>query len=333
MDDLLKRLRNASPPARGLPGSAETLLRDLTSGRRVPRGGNDLSRTRTPALVPLMSIAGAMVVALLVVLFVAIDRPAAVATTPDPLTLKSTDWTLSSLRRDVAMDEQSKPSPSSRLGATYEGWYLQMEEESSSSLIQPQRIISKPGADGTGTTVVLAGNPIDSHGQIIDPAPAEAVPPGTLLSEMPWTSDEYAVAFPAVPPATGEAMRRYLIDHLRLQGAEIQDPVAGGDYFVAAVSLMQTWTLDGQTQRALIEVLLDAPGLSVAGSTTDRGGREGVVLDVATGTLGNPDFREQIIIDPVEWRVLAVESAVVDGIPEYNVPAGAVTSYTLWREQ
>ena len=220
-----------------------------------------------------------------------------------------------------------------RLGASYEGWYLQADEGAERGLIQPQLVVSELDADGseTGTTRVVAGDPVAPDGQLILPVPSGASPSGTVLSETAWTAAEYATAFPTPPPDTADAMRAYLLDHLRWQGAEPTEPVAAGDYLVAAVTLLQTWTLGERAQRALLEVLLYAPGLRVAGGTTDRAGRPGVVLDVAPGTLGNPGFRERLVIDPSRWQVLAVESAVVDGIPEHQVPAGAVTSYTLWR--
>jgi len=272
-------------------------------------------------------------VALLVVLVVVIDRPAAVAATPDPLIVEDTGWTLSSLQKEVMMTDSAAPSPTSKLGVSYEGWYLQMDEWAAQNLIQPQRIASEPGPDGSGMTVVRAGAPVSSDGNMISPLPKDAVAPGTVLSETSWKVDEYSAAFPMSPPDNAEAMQEYLEDYLRRQGAEVHDPVAAGDCLVAAVTLLQTWTLDAAAQRALIDVLLNAPGVGVIGGATDRAGRAGVILDVAPGVLGNPAFREHLIIDPTAWHVLAVESIAVDSIPEYNVPAGAVTSYTIWSWQ
>lgn len=339
MDDLSKRLRNASPYARrGLPDSAEKLLREIVEGRRIPRedlatAEGTASSSRPRFSVPLLSAAGAMVVVLLVVLIVAIDRPAAVAATPDPLAVHATSWTLPALRKEVGMAETDGAPGTTRLGASYEGWYFQADEGAERGLIQPQVVVSKLDEDGsgTGTTRVTAGEPVAPDGRAIVPVPAGASSPTTVLSEMTWNAVDYAAAFPTPPPGTADAMRVYLLDHLRRQGAELPELVAAGDYLVAAVTLLQTWTLDAQAQRALVEVLLDAPGLRVAGGATDRAGRQGVVLDVTPGALGNPGFRERLVIDPSRWRVLAVESAVVDGIPEHRVPPGAVTSYTFWR--
>lgn len=340
MDDLSKRLRNASPHRRGgsLPPSAETLLRDITSGGRTPRstvpaGGSTGSSSRARTWTPILSAAGALMVAFLVVIVVIVDRPAAVAATPHPLAVEHTVWTLSSLRKEVAMTDSEAPSPTSKLGTSYQGWYLQMDEESERSLIQPQRVVSEPGPDGSGVTVVLAGEPVSRDGKLISPLPKDAVSPGTLQSETSWTVEEYSATFPTSPPGTAEEMRTYLEDYLRRQGAEVQSPVAAGDYLLAAVTLLQTWTLDTAAQRALVDVLLNAPGIGVLGGTTDRVGRAGVVLDIEPGTLGNPAFREHLVIDPTTWHVLAAESITVDPIPEYNVPAGAVTSYTLWNER
>lgn len=335
MDDLSKRIRDASPYAnKSLPDSAEMLLRELVEGRRVPREDPGIAASsRRRVTVPLLSVAGAMLIVLLVVLVVAIDRPVAVAATPDPLAVHGTSWTLPALQKEVGMAGTDGTPGTTKLGARYEGWYLQVDEGAEHGLIQPQRVVSEVDADGSGsgTTRVVASDPVAPDGRVIVPVPPGGSPSGTVLSETVWTADEYAVAFPTLPPDTADAMREYLLDHLRRQGAELPEPVAGGDYLVAAVTLLQTWTLDEKAQRALLEVLLDAPGLRVAGGATDRAGRPGVVLDVAPGALGNPAFRQRLVIDPTHWRVLAVESAVVDGIPEHQVPAGAVTSYTLWR--
>ena len=333
MDDLSRRLRKANPHAgQPLPEHAVKTLDDILTGRRRPRWDWSASPRRSwrPLVLAGSGFAAAATVLALVALVVLRPVPA-VAVTPDRLPLEPTSWTLETLSEELMTVTPSPPTTQSHHGAEWEGWFVQLDlDNPTAAFIQPQRTQIEWNDDLSGTSRVIAGVPISADGTPIEPAPASADATGTVLYEDSWEPGELITPFPTAPPDDVDEMRAYLQAFLAEQGGTDVATASAGEYLLAVSSLMQVWTLSDAAQRAAIVVILDAGDLTIAGETTDRAGRPGVVLNTEPTEL-QPGYRTRLIIDPASWRVLATETNTIDGLPDFGIAAGAVTDYTIWR--
>ncbi len=332
LDEMTRRLRNANPFTRTeLPEAALTTLDDIMAGRRRPSDGRNLAPARRRRWVPPVIVSSSLVLVAVLVAVIALVvlRPqAALAATPVPLPLAPTTATVDSLREDLVDSAPTAPTGSTR-GAEWDGWYLQLDADNpEAAFIQPQHNTISWAPDMSGSSTVIAGAPMQPDGQTIEPLPSGATEPGTGLSQETWAPGELTVPFVATPPDDVAAMRTYLETYLDTGGTP-STVWTDGDYLQALAMLAQTWTLSGGATQAAIGVILSAPGVNVAGTTTDRSGRIGLVLNIDP-TAMDPTHRAQLVIDPSTWRLLALEHISVDGIPEFRIPAGAVTDYTLW---
>ncbi len=335
MDDVTRRLRDANPYAQaGLSPRALQVLDDITAGRRQP---SEPQTSRTPVrrmgrLSGAVAASAFTLVAIVIAVVsgVLIAPHPAVAVTPVPLTLRATEWTVDALRDALETTEPAVGQPSER-GAAWEGWYLQLDTEHAEwTFIQPQRVRIDWRDDLSGSTRIVAGAPVDRHGEALTALPDEVTRPGSVISEMAYGAAEFVSPFPDVPPESADAMRSYLDVYLDTDVSSSKEHTSA-DYAFAVLTLAQFWTLSDAAQRAAIEVILSASGAQVEGTTTDRAGREGVVLDV--GSLESAPFRrDQLVIDPAAWRILAHEQIYLGGLADPMLPpAGSVTQYTLWR--
>ncbi len=334
MDDLTRLLRENNPfKDAPLPDRAVRGLDDIISGRGSARRDIVLpplrSRSR-PVLLTSAAFALAFVV-VAVVLLSALRPQAAMAVTPNLLELRPTVITIDTLREDLVKPSVNpRPTVTSR-GAQWEGWFIQLDaDRPTSAFIQPQRVQVAWDEDFSGTSRIIAGQPMAADGSVLEPAPAGAEEPGATLYEETWGPGEYPVPFPDVPLEHVSGLRSYLDAFLDSVGVSGTRPRSAGEYLYALSSLMQFWTLGDAAQRAAIEVIVSAPGVQVAGETTDRAGRTGIVLNIEPTEL-EPGYREQLVIDIESWRLLAVERISIDGNPDFHVAPDSVTDYTLWR--
>lgn len=336
MDELGKRIQEASPyAARTLPPSGEALLTALRSRRtdvrsEAARGSARKSWRRRPLLLSASAAMGFALV-LTFVLVSILGRPQAViAATPEPLMVQSSETTVGALREDLNMSENASAS-ASHLGAEYDGWYLQLDENHTHDFVQPQVVHSILQADGSVVTQIRSGDAFTADGKIITDVPVAAEARGALLSEVRWEHREFVGAFTQTPPNDTAGMRAYLEADLRQRSAGSAPELLAADYADAATSLLETWTLSPQAQRALVQVILNAPGVTALGTTIDRAGRPGTVLAFDPGALAASDSALRLVIDTSQWRIIGAETITTVDIPEHSIPAHAVTSYTIWR--
>lgn len=340
MDDLGRRLREANPHAQHpLPDRARQTLDDLLSGRRRAdwARGDVTAPTPGPARRGWRTVTvaggGVAVIATLVLLaFVFAPTPAAVAVTPDPLTLHPTSWTIDSLREAVTtMKTTPDRAATSTLGAEWTGWYLQLDaDDARNTFIQPQRTRVQWNPDLSGSSRTVAEAPLKADGSTLDSLPRRAARAGETVAEDHWGPGEMTPPFTAPPPEDTDAMRVYLDTYLSEQGVDVSGSAPAGEYVFALTTLMQIWTLDAAAQRSAISVILDSPGVTVIGDTRDRAGRTGAALEI-TPIMRTPDFRSQLVIDASRMTVLSLEVITISGLPQFNVPPGSTTEYTLWR--
>ena len=332
MDDLAKRLRAANPFAKTpLSPEAQQTLDDIMAGRRIPRSTEDAASARPRRTVlPLIAMSSFALVTLVVAAVVVLRPQAAFAATPYPLPLNATSATVQSLYDDLKKEVPMTSGSTSRRGATWDGWYVQLDaDRPAATFIQPQTTTIAWQPDLSATSTITAGAPLRPDGAAIEPLPADAPVPGSAIAKLTFAPGEFITPFLDAPPGNEAGMRAYLDTYLA-EGWPTDTTPTAGDYLDAVSYLMQFWTLDADAQRAALAVILSAPGVNVAGATTDRDGRSGLVLQFEP-TEADPSHTAQLVIDTDSWRLLALEHLSVDGIPEFKIPAGSVTDYTLWR--
>ncbi|KEP73849.1 hypothetical protein HR12_35265, partial [Microbacterium sp. SUBG005] len=89
--------------------------------------------------------------------------------------------------------------------------------------------------------------------------------------------------------------------------------------------LQGEWTLDDAQQSALLDVVADAPGLRVLGTTEDRVGREVVGLAGIPSASENTDVT--LLLSTATGRIVGFESALIAANTELDLPAGSLTEY------
>lgn len=333
MDDITRRFRDANPYRDGrLPSSAEPTLAKILEYER-PTTDVQASSTRTRRKLPVLLSGAAVLAVLLITSMVAVFQPAhkALAVAPNPLPTRPATQTIDDLRAEVSMSD-TPTEGSSKLGSSLEGWYFIFDVDSpASTFIQPQKreVIANP--DGSGVSRLFAGTPVDANGIVITPVPSGASEPGSLIEELKWGAGELYGGFTETPPETTEAMKGYLNRYLHLNGFPTDTTYGAADYAQAAVSLLQTWTLSPAAEKALIAVVLSGDGVGVRGSTVDRAGRAGLLIELGRGTHQAEGVSEQLVIDTKSWKILAAETISTDGNPEMQLSPGSVISYTIWR--
>ena len=106
-------------------------------------------------------------------------------------------------------------------------------------------------------------------------------------------------------------------------------PPAGataGEIVTATESVFGLWTLTDEQHAKIISLLLNSPGSVALGESTDRGGRP--VFGVGTD-FAQSEIRYTVLISAETGRIVGLEaSPLADIVPD--IPAGSVTSYTLW---
>jgi len=343
MDELSRRLRASGPNGHApLPDRAQATLENILVGDGAPSVRTPVPSRRGTKRGPVLIFGAGLAVTATVLALVLVSflRPAtALAVTPNALTLHSTSWTIESLRKQLEADSagsmdsgnpEIRANESSR-GATGDGWYIQLDpDQPLSTYIQPQHIQLKWNPDFSGSSQITAGAPQSAHGKPLDSIPEGAAQPGTILSSDSWSAGEFDPQFKNEPPLSVDAMRSYLAEYLGGPSSDGGVAWSAGAYTYAVESLMQVWTLCVDAERAAIQVILSAPDVEVEGKTTDRFGREGVALAMQDSNFF-PERRVQLIVDPANWKILAIEYSTSAGLPEFNIPAGAVIEYSIWR--
>lgn len=88
---------------------------------------------------------------------------------------------------------------------------------------------------------------------------------------------------------------------------------------------MSQWTLTDEQHATLLDMLVDAGGVTVLGRTTDRLGRDAVGLEVAEPS--NSLYRLTVLVSRETGRIVGTEDELTE--PLDFIPAG-VTGCTLW---
>lgn len=331
MNDLKHLMRDHNPfAASTLSDRAKADEREIVSGRRVPRAqASSMRRKNLVGFRPIAIAAFAVIGVLALGISVSTLRsqPAA-AVTPDPLELRPTSSTVESLREELTKFTPVPQASLMRLGAEWEEWsLLNAGPETDRAYIQPQRVSVVWHEGGSGTTTARAGEPMSSSGDPLGQSPPGAAAPGAVLERVGVEIDRPLAV--QTPPIKSADMRSYLGELLVAEGIPVVSELSAAKYLNALASLLQTWTLSQGAQAAAVDVILSAPGVDVAGATTDRAGRDGIALLISEDAEAPGEF-SYLVIDPQTWRVLAIEKTTTVSMPQFHVSAGSVTAYTLW---
>ena len=293
-------------------------------------------RASSPASVPparrnfplVLSMAVTAVVAMIAIVLVwPPAAPRAVALTPPPLQLSSSSQPIGevvSVAHRLLTRSPREPHAERKVSSV--GWYLQMDHLTTGdtrSVIAPQVIHLTWEADGSGREVITAGVPYLADGSP-PPDPDSAPAEGSQLSETTYPAGGFGSPIDHIPGNTEADVRELLSAYWSPVAA---DPSAS-DIITAVSNAFGSWTLTDEQHAHILTMLSTAPGATVAGTAVDRAGRDATVI--APDSTTNPDFRQFLLISNETGRIVGTENVRLTPLGDL-LPAGAVTSYTLWE--
>lgn len=322
-DDQLDRLliaANPAPPHEFTAPSAQ----DIALRERIIRG--DLASRREPrrrgiwAAGLTTAVACGAIVALIAVNVLAPDQRA-VALTPPPLSYTNPE-SLPTVIRDAhaALADADGPAQANHVEYVTWGWSIDMSEEHIEVI--PQEITSDWTLEGGSVTTIVAGQSFwtdDERPAGLGESPYE---PGDLIDRVVMTPEQFNIP-PATAALTGSS-REDLAAALAPYVEDDPNPTSG-ELATAIGSLLSLWTLTDEQHATLLDMLVDAGGVTVLGQTTDRLGRDVVGLRVSEPF--NPRYRITVLVSRDTGRIVGMEDELME--PLDFIPAG-VTGYTLW---
>ncbi|GAB2456352.1 hypothetical protein GCM10027029_17600 [Conyzicola lurida] len=284
------------------------------------------SRRRADARAWITAIVAVLVLASVFFAGNVLTRPVASAATPPLLTGSPVDGTLEDVleRLSVAAQNNQNETPSRQRSIVYETWSANItvgEDKTVDVFVQPQEIERTWSDDLSGRIVTRAG--AVKWGEQTESAPAAE--PGAVLDDGTFGPGEYPALFPETPPASADEMRAYLSSVLGLSSVS-----TAGEWFKAIQDLRVDWPLTGGQTSALIQIIKTLPDVVLAGTVTDRLGREGIALETETRADGN--FKDILVFDLATGLLLSAEDVYLGGLEDTNLPAMTVLSYTAWKE-
>lgn len=327
MDDLERRIRAARP----VSGH-----RDLPLTDRAKRELADLVladvETSPPARYPRPRAvwhwalgAAVVVVALAVSLPLSTTTPVrAHAATPPLLTVTPLPGTAQERLHALGTLAAAQPVSSDARKAiqiSVEAWTLSTDDDgvSRSSAVVPEHYERTRLPDGTLTQVVTAGIPIG-------PAPSVGPTPGTVLQRETWPRGQDAYLFTTSAPVDPKRVAAFLA-----RPDEAALPLSASDAIEKIGSLLLEQSLNPAQNAAILAALADLPDLSLAGTTTDRLGRAGIMFSGSPSVRpGYSGYVEHIVIDPNTGRILSVE-CTYNGTDRTDIPSPSVVDYFAWH--
>lgn len=177
-------------------------------------------------------------------------------------------------------------------------------------------------ADGTGHLESHAGAPysVTKDGAIVPPA-GEAPKEGTVL---PGTGHHSSNLFFTEPPSDAEGLRAYIADRVGLGSGADALAIWG-----VVSSIRDSWVLSPTQQAAALQLLRDAGGVTVLGTVTDRLGRSGIALKIAS--MKRPQFTATVVLDAGTREIIAADTIYQGGSKlKLDVAPGSVIDYKAW---
>jgi len=325
MADLDDELRSANPLTirRSSPLSprAERELAELLAAPVEPAVA---SRRWTFPAIGFAAAASIAVIAAVVFAVTNIGQPGPASAAAPPI-LETTPLgdDLDDVLAQLADRARAQPIPStSTQTIRMEAWSAQIEADAptSSYYVQPEEIEKSWAPDRSGSWKSWAGE--IRYGQ---PAPGEQpLEPGTILRDDHYEPGQFTLFYRDAPPDDAVELEAYL----RTAGGLGNEPEAA-DFFAAIEGMRYERTLTGPQTAAALDLLAGLPDVTLAGTVTDRLGREGIVIQTerASGT-----HRILLIFSPETGLLLSCESIYLGGIPDFALEFPTVINYYAWKD-
>ncbi|WP_417561904.1 hypothetical protein [Microbacterium sp.] len=266
-------------------------------------------------------MAGVAAVVAVAVVAGTVGSAPAMAETPPPMQPTSVAVTLPTLIGESVRTLEAEPEGRPARDAQTVQWQVP-ESQERDPVIVPKRYQWVWNGDGTGHLVATttAAYSVES-GKIV--APAGAAPaPGTAVPDPRWANG--GGTFTQAPPRSGaEALAAYLRAHVPLPTSP--DALA---YWGALRMLMTEWTLTPQQNAAALQLLEKTGDLSVLGTVTDRMGRAGIAVSIASTV--RPQFTVTLVLDATTRRIIAADTVYVGGVNGIDLAPGSVVEYAAW---
>lgn len=290
----------------------ESIIRGTHARARRPRRGR-------LAWAGLPIAAAAVAVTAIVVVNVLSPSMQATAMAPPPL-----HYTEAGSLDEVVEDAQdallAPPDVAQASHVSWVSWGWSVDMSNATVEIVPQDVTVDWAPGETATTIILAGDSFwtkDERPEGIDPSPYS---PGEVIDRLEAPADD--LWMPADAAALSGSSPAELDTALAPFGAT--DASSSGELLSAITSLQQFWTLSDPQQATLLQMLVDAGGLSVRGETTDRLGRDVIGVTVASVI---PERVDTFFLSTENGRIVGVESELIEPID--GLPRGVI-SYTMW---
>jgi len=284
-------------------------------------------RARSWGWSPRFTLATAVmtVVALVAIVMIpSLLRPQpAQAVTPQPLQFSETSMESHEMMTHLRGKLDASGSSEPVRGADYVGWFTDIRPDDSVpsfTYIAPQRVSLTWEADLSGRQVTEAAEAYWADPNETTDLP-DVPPAGTILDEMDFAPGEFQVPF-SEPFGDSDA------DVLEaLQALGMPEDYDAADLIDYTDNLMSLWTLTPAQHSTLLSLLERVGDIRLLGSATDRLGR--AVIGYATESSRYPGTTRVLLIEESSGLIVGVENTNVAAQPP--LPAGAVTSYTLWK--
>ncbi|RLP79346.1 hypothetical protein D9V34_16275 [Mycetocola lacteus] len=290
---------SAEAPRRGAP-------RHPDSGRRRPRRRLSLA-------------AGAVATFAAVAVFViALINPGpAMATTPPLLELTPVSTSAPTLLTEMAQMQRTQPAAGSTIRAQMWALNTSIAEDGSieSSVTEPQQSETVFAADGSVRLRLTAASPFPGQ-------EAAGLPrPGTVLADENFPSGQWEFPAESGPPASIGEVGAYL-------ATLTEDPnLSAGQTLREIAGILSNYPLTRNQEAALLGYLATLDNIAVAGATTDRLGRSGIVFQARDRS---PEFEDRLIVSPKSGQILAAETLYV-GSSRTDIASPSVVDYVAWE--
>lgn len=325
MSDILSRLLRAADPGTVHRGDAlsERGLRELAHYEAAEAELEHARepRTRVWAWRPLQLVTGSASLAMfaIAVIVLAIVHPSpATALTPRLLELTPVTATAEELLREMEAMRRSAGAASNVIRAQTWALSTAIAEDGTieSSTVEPHWSETTFDVDGTVRYRLVAAEPF--AGQDTE----RLAEPGTVLADETFPPGTWAFPSTDGPPTDASEVGAYLTQFTGL------DTLTSGDVMREIAGILSNFPLTAEQEAALIGYLITLDGITVAGQTTDRLGRTGVVFTADDRAPG--EFEDLLIISPETGQILASETIYI-GADRPEVRAPFVIDYTAWE--
>lgn len=261
--------------------------------------------------------ASTALVAVLIIAGISINTTPSSAVTPPMLSTSEIHGDAAALLTELAETRLQYDNPHSVIHE--QAWSLSIniadDESIESSTVEPHWRTTSFESNGSVHEQIVAAEPFP--GQEDEDLPS----PGTVIQDQVYPAGEwYGIEVPD-PPINPDQYDRYFSEWT---GGEV--PTAAR-VLQEIRGLLSVRIFSPEQESALLSYLGTLDGLTVAGETVDRLGRDGVVFEARNPDF--PDFEIFIVISPDTGKIIAFEEVYV-GTDRTDIPSPSVVDYAVW---